>query len=88
MTRTSEMREIPDPREVNRLLRSLESPGRNEYSAEIESRAIGILRDRLHREWSDRVGAQSEARDLRRWNKVLTWVVVLLVMALVGAFLK
>lgn len=88
MTRTSEMREAPDPHEVSRVLRSLEISVRNEYSSEIEGRAIGILRARLHQESSDRIAAQSEARDFRRWNKVLTWAVVLLAMALFGAFWK
>ena len=83
MTRTREMEQTPDPREVERVLFRLEKPARTEYSVEIEARALALLQTRAHNEWKARLDAEAEARYLRTWNTRLTWVVMVLAMVLV-----
>lgn len=89
MTRTREMEQDPEKPEVDRFLCTLERPARNEYSIEIERRAIELLRTRAHNEWRSRIGAEAIAEvtlkanaklaaDLVYVRKANAWMVAIL----------
>lgn len=71
MTRTNEPEPNPSKREVERFLCTLERPSRNEYSVEIERRAIHLLRTRADNEWRGRLSAGALADVLLKVNKKL-----------------